>query len=257
MEASAEVPNVENTEDEWQTIAFNVDNTGSYTWTVPFETYAAARLRVTLVTRGNKAGDSEVPFTVELPVPARLKSFDVTIEDGAAMLRWETTLETGLEGFAIVRAESETGHYADVTRVTSSGSAAGGTYEVRDDAITGNRTYWYKLRELSEDGLGTEHGPYAVTYRVVNALSQNHPNPFNPTTTIGYSIAKDNEVSLMIYDVAGRKVRTLVNEHQKADVYKVTWDGMNDTGSRVASGVYFYKLVAGSFVKTKKMVLLK
>ncbi len=257
MEVALEEPNVENTEDEWQTIAFDVDNTGSFTWQTPLEYHAAARLRVTLVVRGNKAGDSEVPFAVELPVPTRLKSFDVTIEDGAAVLRWETTLETGLEGFAIVRAESETGHYADVTEVEPSGSVTGGTYEVRDDAITGNRTYWYKLREVAEDGLGAEYGPYAVTYRVVNSLAQNHPNPFNPTTTIGYSIAKDNEVSLTVYDVAGAKVRTLVNERQKADTYKVTWDGMNDTGTRVASGVYFYKLVAGSFVKTKKMVLLK
>ncbi|HEU4930300.1 MAG TPA: FlgD immunoglobulin-like domain containing protein, partial [Candidatus Krumholzibacteria bacterium] len=257
MEASAEEPNVENTEDAWQTIAFNVENTGSYTWSVPLAYQPDATLRVTLVTRGNKAGESEVPFVVELPVPTRLKSFDVTIEDGAAVLRWETTLEVGMEGFAIVRSEAEQGSYRDVTEVASSGSAEGGTYEYRDEGVTGNRTYWYKLREVSQDGLGAEYGPYSVTYRVVNSLSQNHPNPFNPTTTIGYSIAKDNEVSLTIYDVAGRTVRTLVKERQKADVYKVVWDGSNDAGTRVASGVYFYKLVAGSFVQTKKMVLLK
>ncbi|HEU4929501.1 MAG TPA: beta-propeller fold lactonase family protein, partial [Candidatus Krumholzibacteria bacterium] len=194
MEASAEEPNVENTEDEWQTIAFSVENTGSYTWSVPFEIHPEARLRVTLVSRGNKAGESIVPFVVELPVPTRLKSFDVTIEDGAAVLRWETTLEVGMEGFAIVRSEAEQGSYRDVTEVASSGSAEGGTYEYRDEGVTGNRTYWYKLREVSQDGLGAEYGPYSVTYRVVNSLSQNHPNPFNPTTTIGYSIAKDNEV---------------------------------------------------------------
>ena len=257
VEVSTAEPNVENTEDEWETIAFNVENTGSYTWLVPQEYHASARLRVTLISRDDLAGESAVTIKIELTVPTRLASFDVTIEDGAAVLRWETTLETGLEGFAIVRSESEVGQYADVTSIQSSGSATGGTYEVRDDGITGNRTYWYKLRELAEDGLGAEHGPYAVTYRVVNSLSQNHPNPFNPTTTIAYSIAKDNEVSLMIYDVAGRQVRTLVNERQKADVHKVVWDGHNDAGTRVASGVYFYKLVAGSFVKTKKMVLLK
>ena len=257
MELELAEPNVENTDDEWHTIAWEVANTGSFTWQVPLEYHAAARLRVTLVSRGNKAGESEVPFSMEMTVPTRLKSFDVTIEDGAAVLRWETTLEVGTDAFTIVRAESENGAYARVADVQSSGSASGATYEVRDDGVAGNRTYWYKLREVAESGLGAEYGPYTVTYRVANSLAQNHPNPFNPTTTIGYSIAKDNEVMLTIYDVAGRKVRTLVNERQKADVYKLTWDGSNDAGTRVASGVYFYKLVAGNFVKTKKMVLLK
>ncbi len=257
MEVQTDEPNVEDTEDEWQTIAFEVENTGSYTWSVPAEYHPQARLRVTLVSRGNKAGESIVPVSIELTVPTRLKSFDVSIEDGAAVLRWETTLETGLEGFAIVRSESETGHYADITEVVSSGSATGGTYEVRDDGVSGNRSYWYKLREVSEDGLGAEYGPYSVTYRVTNSLSQNHPNPFNPTTTIAYSIAADDEVHLLIYDVAGRKVKTLVHERQEADLYKVVWDGSNDAGTRVASGVYFYQLVAGKFTQTKKMVLLK
>ena len=257
MEIELAEANVENTEDEWQTIAWESPNTGSFTWQVPLHYYPSARLRVTLVSRNTKAGESEVPFAVELPVPTRLKSFDVTIEDGAAVLRWETTLEIGMEAFAIVRAESETGSYARVHDVKSSGSASGGRYEYRDDGVVGNRTYWYKLREVADDGLGAEYGPYAVTYRVANSLAQNHPNPFNPTTTIGYSIAKDNAVTLTIYDVAGRKVRTLVNAQQKADVYKVVWDGSNESGTHVASGVYFYKLVAGNFVKTKKMVLLK
>jgi flagellar hook assembly protein FlgD len=76
-------------------------------------------------------------------------------------------------------------------------------------------------------------------------------------TTIKYSIAKGIDVSLVVYDVAGRRVRTLVDDHQRADVYKVTWDGMNDQGQRVASGMYFYKLAAGKFVQTRKMMLLK
>jgi hypothetical protein len=64
-------------------------------------------------------------------------------------------------------------------------------------------------------------------------------------------------VSLTIYDVAGRRVRELVNEHRKPCAYRAVWDGRNGNGSQVASGVYFYKLVAGSFVDTKKMVMLK
>ncbi|MBU0474984.1 MAG: exo-alpha-sialidase [Bacteroidetes bacterium] len=89
------------------------------------------------------------------------------------------------------------------------------------------------------------------------SLSQNYPNPFNPSTTIKYSIPKDvrgekQEVRLMVYDILGREVATLVNKNQKAGIYEVQFDASNLT-----SGVYFYKLQSGSFMESKKMVLLK
>ncbi len=84
------------------------------------------------------------------------------------------------------------------------------------------------------------------------SLSQNYPNPFNPTTVIDYTIPKESHVMLKIYDVLGQEVETLVNEEQNVGRYQVQFDG-----SRVASGVYFYRLVAGNHVVTKKMLLLK
>jgi len=90
------------------------------------------------------------------------------------------------------------------------------------------------------------------------SLSQNHPNPFNPTTTIEYSIARTGHVSLRVYNVAGQLVRTLVDEIQTPDVVSpVTWGGRDGTGREVSSGVYFYKLSAKGFTETKKMILLK
>jgi len=90
-----------------------------------------------------------------------------------------------------------------------------------------------------------------------NRLEQNFPNPFNPTTTLAFSLKDGGNVNLTIYDVAGRRVRELVNERRDRGAYKVTWDGQNDSGGIVASGVYFYKLIAGSFTDTKKMTILK
>ena len=84
------------------------------------------------------------------------------------------------------------------------------------------------------------------------ALNQNYPNPFNPTTTISYTIPKDGMVTLKIYDVLGREVETLVNQVQEVGKYEVQLDG-----SRLASGVYFYRLVSGTHVITKKMLMLK
>jgi hypothetical protein len=90
------------------------------------------------------------------------------------------------------------------------------------------------------------------------ALHQNKPNPFNPMTKISFDLARDSHVSLKIYDVAGRLVRGLVNEPMTAGFnQQVTWNGLDNSGSRVSSGVYFYRLVAADFTATKKMVVMK
>ncbi|MFQ5864759.1 MAG: S8 family serine peptidase [bacterium] len=91
-------------------------------------------------------------------------------------------------------------------------------------------------------------------------LEQNYPNPFNPTTTINYTIppSHDNSrVKLDIYNTLGQKIRTLVNENQTAGTYQVQWDGKNDVAMHVSSGLYLYRLSAGSFVQIKKMLLLR
>ncbi len=86
----------------------------------------------------------------------------------------------------------------------------------------------------------------------VYSLSQNYPNPFNPTTNIEYSIPKGSDVTLKIYDILGKEVATLVNKQQDAGTYIVTWNASSN-----ASGVYFYRITAGSFVETKRMTLTK
>ena len=90
------------------------------------------------------------------------------------------------------------------------------------------------------------------------ALSQNYPNPFNPTTIIEFSLARQVQVDLKIYDILGREVATLLQSNaMNAGRYIVRWDGRNRFGQSVATGVYFYRLVAGDFVQSKKMVLIK
>jgi len=89
------------------------------------------------------------------------------------------------------------------------------------------------------------------------ALHQNYPNPFNPATTIAYQLAGNANVVLKIYNVAGQEIKTLVNEKQSAGPQKVVWDGSDNSGQQVASGIYLYKLHAGDQTQTKKMILLK
>jgi hypothetical protein len=89
------------------------------------------------------------------------------------------------------------------------------------------------------------------------SLSNAYPNPFNPTTNIKFSIAKSENINLVVFNVLGQKVKTLVNGAMKAGSYTATWDGRDDFGSHVASGIYFYRLESQSFNVTKKMILMK
>lgn len=89
------------------------------------------------------------------------------------------------------------------------------------------------------------------------AVTQNYPNPFNPITTIAFDVPVPSEVNIAVFNVLGQRVTTLVNGRKEAGEYTIDWNGTSDGGNRVASGIYFYRITAGDFVKTKKMMMLK
>ncbi|MDY6914945.1 MAG: T9SS type A sorting domain-containing protein, partial [Candidatus Cloacimonadota bacterium] len=89
------------------------------------------------------------------------------------------------------------------------------------------------------------------------ALKGNYPNPFNPETTIQYSVNNPANVKIEVYNTKGQKVRTLVDEHKNAGEYNVVWQGKNEAGNSVASGVYFYRLTSNNETEAKKMLLIK
>ncbi|KPL14172.1 MAG: hypothetical protein AMS26_11695 [Bacteroides sp. SM23_62] len=88
-------------------------------------------------------------------------------------------------------------------------------------------------------------------------LGQNYPNPFNPTTHIQYAIARTADVSLSIFDLMGREIKTLVSDKKSQGSYTAIWDGTDNTGQKVASGIYFYRLKSDGITLTKRMVLLR
>ena len=89
------------------------------------------------------------------------------------------------------------------------------------------------------------------------ALQNNYPNPFNPATTIQYDIPIDVEVLLVVYDILGRHVKTLINTTQTAGYKSIKWNGTNDQGQMISAGVYFYHLKTNGYSKVRKMLLLK
>lgn len=139
-----------------------------------------------------------------------------------------------------------------------------------DYQITEGETYYWKVTAVyHDDSLNVlESGPSnevsTTVTRIVGEdndgdksydLSQNYLNPFNPITTIEYSIAKNTSVTIVVYDMLGNKVRVLVDESKDIGHYKIRWDGRNDNGEQVSSGVYFYQMTTTYFRDTKKLVL--
>ena len=107
---------------------------------------------------------------------------------------------------------------------------------------------------LFRAALGVNEG---LSVPVVYALHQNYPNPFNPITTLRYDLPENSYVNVTVYDMLGREIRSLVSTAQEAGFKSVIWDATNDYGKPVSAGVYLYKIQAGEFVQTRKMVLLK
>lgn len=110
-----------------------------------------------------------------------------------------------------------------------------------------------------EEPVGVPGGgtPGDAPLPLVHSLNQNYPNPFNPVTSIRYAVPRSGQVTLAVYDLHGRKVRTLVSGEQKAGRHVVVWDGTDDRGRHVASGMYFYRLIAERFTQSRKVVLLR
>jgi hypothetical protein len=103
----------------------------------------------------------------------------------------------------------------------------------------------------------TPTGVDVVPEPLVNRLQQNYPNPFNPSTTIRYTVAVAGDVGIDVFNVRGQLVKRLVDRFREPGRYAVAWDGVNDRGETVASGVYFYRIRIGNFTDIKKMVVLK
>ena len=112
----------------------------------------------------------------------------------------------------------------------------------------------YREFDLSEIPMGIEvHDHYPEKFE----LSQNYPNPFNQSTVIRYSLSVMSDVQLNIYNCLGQRIKTLVHSKMQAGQNQTIWDGTNEAGRTVSSGIYLYKLETGVGVKTKKMLLQK
>jgi len=205
------------------------------------------------------AGDLSVSiFDPEyVPIAVMLSLFEARQVDRGALISWTTAVEPGVIGYHVMRAENPEGEYLRITDAPVAARGVGARYSFVDDSVRPSSTYFYKLEVMLGREAREEFGPVEFTYIAAFALRQNVPNPFNPATRISFTIPEACHARLAIYDVSGREVKALVNRLLRADHYQVVWDGTNNRGARVASGIYFYRLEAGRYAATRKMVLLR
>jgi hypothetical protein len=200
----------------------------------------------------------------QFPLPVELTTFTATAKENVVNLYWKTETEVNNYGFEIERGQTSNVKsqitWKKIGFVEGHGNSnSPKEYSFTDNKPFGGSKFQYRLKQIDIDG----QFEYSDIVGVVVipekfALYQNYPNPFNPTTKIRYQIPllggdeRGGLVTLKVYDVLGNEVATLVNEEKPAGTYEITWYAAN-----LPSGVYFYTINAGSFVETKKMILLR
>ena len=248
------------------------------TWTIPSITTGTSFARFRLTTDnidGNSASgaasDGEVedyPINFEDPISVSLATFTATYMEKAVHLEWQAAEERNHAGYNMYRSTEEYGQYHKINEmlIVNESQESPKTYEYLDP-FPASGEYFYKLEDVSLSGASKFHGPIQVaTTTAVEErdvlptefnLVQNYPNPFNPVTTISYTLPHAAEVTLVVYNLQGKVVRTLVSSQQAAGAYNVVWDARDDTGISVTSGLYIYRIQASDYTKTLKMTLLK
>jgi hypothetical protein len=196
-------------------------------------------------------------------MPVNLVSFTANTSGNNVSLKWITNSETNNKGFEVQRQYSKLGtQYSDWSQVgfvDGKGTTTTTTSYSFSEKCPASGKYNYRLKQIDYNGNFEYHnlsGSVEIGTPKDFRLSQNYPNPFNPVTKMDIEIAQNSKVHMVIYDVSGREVKTLINENLFAGYYTYTFDG-----SQLASGMYFCRLTANSSGNTKtfinKMMLIK
>jgi predicted phage tail protein len=228
----------------WQVQATNGTLTSAWTTAAEFSTWASS------------AAPIVVPM-VGSPISG------VVVDTDTPELSW--FLPTQSDGLSYELQYSMTGDFTDAKEITGITDSKVALTDIKD----GEKHYW-RVRSKDNNGnlsiysaIGTFVGQGVTAVEEENIIpdkfevSQNYPNPFNPSTMITYSLPDAQFVTLRIYNMLGQEVATLVNNQVEAGTYNVTWNGVDNTGAKVATGTYIYRVVAGNNIITKKMILLK
>jgi hypothetical protein len=201
----------------------------------------------------------------QCPIPANVSASDTLSSE--ILLTWRVINHEEFVGYNVYRSRWENGGYVKLNTFPFPAP------EYHDYAVPDSSTYWYyvtasyaRLNWTGESFISSRDSGRIRPADIVDVtgrlpkeffLAQNYPNPFNPTTAISYGLSEDAFVRLEIYNIMGQSVRTLTDEFQTAGYKIVIWDGADDNGTSVSSGLYFYHLKAGEYQKTRKMLIIR
>ncbi len=207
-------------------------------------------------------------------LPVELSSFAASVTtSNTVMIEWATQSESDMLGYNLLRGQSDNLDEAiliNTNIIDAQNNSTQTAYSFEDADVTVDQTYRYWLQSIEFGGATGFYGPVTCTVipggeepdapvvEFVTAMEQNHPNPFNPSTDIRFSLQDDAHVKLTVYNTRGQLVKTLLDEERTAgDGHSVTWNGTDENNNSCGSGIYFYKLETGNSTITRKMMMLK
>ncbi len=192
-------------------------------------------------------------------LPVELTTFTARFTPPSSVeLNWSTATEVNNYGYDVERSSSNSS-WQNIGFVAGSGNSNSLKEYSFTDNPTGGTSFNYRLKQIDVDGKFKYYDALTVSLTVSNEvqLFQNNPNPFNPSTAIKFYIPNTSDVTIKIFDMLGREVTTLINQQTTTGYHIVYWNGEDSRGKAASSGVYLYRLTAGSYSETKKMNLLK
>ncbi|MBE2217001.1 MAG: T9SS type A sorting domain-containing protein [Ignavibacteria bacterium] len=207
----------------------------------------------TILINGTFSGSGTICTGV---MPVMLTSFTSSIKNNDAVLNWVTEAELNNSGFSVERKGNKINEgWNIITFVKGAGTCNSPVSYSYTDSRLSTGTYKYRIKQIDFNGNYEYYSlPEDVTIKSPDkfSVSQNYPNPSNPSSKIDFQLPAESRVTIKIFDIAGREVATILNDFLSADFHSVLFNGTN-----FASGVYFYTITAGDFIKTNKMILVK
>jgi len=188
-------------------------------------------------------------------VDVAIASFSGCLSHGAVELTWTASAAGSFDGFNVYRGEGESTDRFEILNDRPFGSA--GTNIYLDESALPGRTYTYQIGGVQGEREFLSFTLSVSIPEIPLTLYQNYPNPFNPATSISFYLPGPGRVRLEIFDVQGKRIRTLADRRFSAGRHALGWDGMNEAGGRVSSGVYLYRLVSGKSTLTRKLVMMR
>jgi hypothetical protein len=240
--------------DIWEELSNNMP------YEVAFNSLCIANDKIYLIGGANTA---RIPLDIvyecdpSIALPVELVSFTANNISGNVLLEWKTATELNNNGFEVQRKTSAS-DFATVGFVKGQGTTTNQNEYSYTDKNLADGKFFYRLKQIDYNGTYEYSNVIEVDVRLLDkfTLEQNYPNPFNPTTTIGYVLQEKSNTKLTLLNTIGEEIAVLVNEEQNRGYHKVEFNAAN-----LSSGVYFYQLStkgsAGSYLETKKMILIK